>query len=222
MCAPAALGAAQAGVGIIGAFGQQSAQQAQADAANANAQSAYRQRLAINNATNANRLANYSQQKSQFSEQVYENNMAAQRAYGDQQRKLNEVMNQAAFTDQGMMIQLMQKQGMTSTTGRTGRSYDRTESDLLSQFGRNQSVMAANLLNARQNQVINNESTRDRLRSQNNKAFGRVSIAPQLGIAPPKPINTPGPSGLGLISGIGQAGLSGYSTYRELKAPDVF
>lgn len=225
MCAPLtvpmALGVAQAGVGALGAVGQYQSGQAQAAAANANAMSSYRHQLSMFHRKNAGLNNIYKQKVSQYREQVNENNLAAQRAYTNEQRRVNEAMRSAAFTNQDMLIDLMQRQGAYASTGRSGRSIDRLEGDLLSQFGRNQSVMAANLLNVQQSQGIRNEAIRNQLRTQNNKAFNAVAVPPQMGIAPPKPVMQQGPSGLSLLAGLGSAAVSGYGTYNDLKAPNV-
>ena len=223
MCAPAAapiaLGVAQAGVGVMGAVGQHQSQQAQVNASNANAKATYRQQLANTNYRNAGLKANYSLQQSQAREQYNENNLSAQRAYTNEQRRVNESMKSAAFSKQDMLIDLMRKQGTYATTGQTGKSFDRMEGDVLGQFGRNQSVLAANLMNVQQSQSINNRSIRSQLLSDNNKVFSKVAVAPQLGIAPPKPVMQQGPSGLSLLAGIGGAAVNGFGTYNELKAP---
>ena len=92
----------------------------------------------------------------------------------------------------------------------------------MSQFGRNQAVMAANLLNVQESQGLRNSAIRDQLRSQNNRAFKSVAVPPTMGIAPPAPVMQQGPSGLSLLAGLGSAAVSGYGAYNELKAPPAY
>lgn len=222
MCAPAALGVASFATGALGAVGQYQSGQAQAAAANANAQNTYRHQLVMYHGKNAALRNQYKQRQVEFQEQVRENNLAAQKAYANEQRRVNEAMRSAAFSKQSMMVDLLQKQGAYAASGMSGRSVDRLEGDIMSQFGRNQAVMSANLLNAQQAQTLRNESIRDQLRSQNNQAFRKVAVPPTMGIAPPAPVMQQGPSGLSLLAGLGSAAVSGYNTYNELKAPPVY
>jgi hypothetical protein len=53
--------------------------------------------------------------------------------------------------------------------------------------------------------------------SSNKEAYEKVALNPQPGVAPPPPVMTPGPSGLGLAAGLLEAGVGGFSTYNALK-----
>lgn len=222
MCAPVALGVASFASGALGAVGQYQSGQAQAAAANANAMSSYRHQLAMHYRQNAGLQSRYKLAKSQYKEQTYENTRAAQTAYTNEQRRVNEAFKQAAYANEGMFIDLMRKQGVVDAAGRSGKSASRIETDVMSQFGRNQALLSENLINAQQSQTIRNRAIRDQLRSQNNQAFSNVAIGPQLGIAPPKPVMQSGPSGLSLLAGLGSAAVGGFGTYKDLKAPGVF
>jgi hypothetical protein len=58
---------------------------------------------------------------------------------------------------------------------------------------------------------------RREVESSNKQAYEKVALAPQAGVAPPPPVMTPGPSGLGLAAGLVEAGVGGFSTYNDLK-----
>jgi len=63
----------------------------------------------------------------------------------------------------------------------------------------------------------NTEAITRQQESDNNQAYQQVAVQPQVDIAPPPPVMTPGPSPLGLIAGIGSSAISGYNTYNDLK-----
>ena len=102
--------------------------------------------------------------------------------------------------------------------GRQVESANRVDSEIMSQYGRNQAIMAESLLSA--NVVIDRqlEGIRREQMSANNRAYSPVAIAPEVDIAPPPPVMQQGPSGLSLLAGIGSAAVSGYKTYDSLKS----
>ena len=131
MCAPAALGVAQAGVGIMGAIGGQ--QSAASSAAAQNAQiSAQNTQNKINykyrNAQQTNEWTNTQEQwrakKSQYSEQLYENRDSIGKAYG-----AASMANEKLYRDFLAQSQSIRMQQLAASTG-TGETRGKTANRL--------------------------------------------------------------------------------------------
>ena len=73
-------------------------------------------------------------------------------------------------------------------------------------------------MGARNRYMYDTEQLRNQYRSSRNRAYSQVANAPLIGVAPPKPTFTDGPSNLGLIAGLGGAAVSGFNAYSSLKA----
>ena len=108
-----------------------------------------------------------------------------------------------------------------AASGVTGKSAQRMDNQIVSQFGRNQAIAAESLFGAQMAYKDRTASINRSLQSDNNKAYEKVAIQPQAGVAPPPPVMTPGPSGLGLIAGLGSAAIGGFDTYNSLKPKPV-
>ncbi len=223
MCAPAvALGVASAAASGIGAIGQHQSASAQAAAQNKAAVGNYKYQLKVRERNWDRERYRYNRQLVQYDTQVRENSMAAQRAYAGEQNKLNNIYKTAAVKQQGNLVALLQNSGKAAASGRVGRSAQRLDSDLVGQFGRNQAIAAESLMGA---QMAYDDRTGALRREQigaNNKAYEQVAINPQEGVAPPPPVMTPGPSGLGLAAGLVQAGIGGVSTANSLSPNGLF
>lgn len=216
MCAPVALGVASFATGALGAYGQYQSGQAQAAAANAATRSNYKYQLKMRERNWDRERAVYGQKVHQFDRQVTENSMAANRAYAAEQRRLNEVYKQAAFSQQGQLQKLLNQQGQMAARGdTTGKSASRVDNSGLAQYGRNLAIRSESLQSARQRMLSVNEETRRSLISENNRLYGNVAIAPQLGVAPPTPTMQQGPSKFSLLTGLGSSALSGYQSYND-------
>ena len=222
MCAPIALGVASAVAGGMGAIGQHQSASAQAAAQNKAAVGNYKYQLKVRERNWDRERFRYNRQLVQYDSQVKENSMAAQRAYAGEQNKLNNIYKTAAVKQQGNLVTLLQNSGKAAASGRSGRSVQRLDSDLVGQFGRNQAIQAESLMGA---QMAYDDRTGALRREQigaNNKAYEKVAVNPQVGVAPPPPVMTPGPSGLGLAAGLLSAGIGGVQTADSLKPNGLF
>lgn len=215
MCAPVALGVASFATGALGAIGQQRAASAQASAANAAATSNYKYQLKMRERSWDRERLVYNQKLKQFDDSVYNNTMAANRAYAAEQRRLNEVYAKAAFSQQSQLGKLLQSQGKLAAAGRAGKSVDRVTDSAIAQYGRNQAITQQSLMSAQVKSKNQNEAIRRELISSNNQAFSQVAIAPQPGVAPPAPVMQSGPSSISLLSALGQSALGGYQAYND-------
>ena len=216
MCAPAALAVVSAGAGIMGSVGQHQSAQAQADAQNAAATSNYKYQLKVRERNWDREVHRYGRQLHQYDSQLQENSKAGQRAYAGAQRKLNSIYQQASFKQQANLVNLLKGSGQAAAAGRTGRSAQRLDNDIVSQFGRNQAIAAESLMGANFAYDRQVEATQREINSANTQAYEKVALAPQEGVAPPPPVMTPGPSGLGLAAGILEAGVGAVGTYNSL------
>ena len=216
MCAPAALAVVSAGAGIMGSVGQHQSAQAQADAQNAAATSNYKYQLKVRERNWDREVHRYGRQLHQYDSQLQENSKAGQRAYAGAQRKLNSIYQQASFKQQANLVNLLKGSGQAAAAGRTGRSAQRLDNDIVSQFGRNQAIAAESLMGANFAYDRQVEATQREINSANTQAYEKVALAPQEGVAPPPPVMTPGPSGLSLAAGILDAGVGAVGTYNSL------
>jgi hypothetical protein len=218
MCAPAvALGVASAAAGGIGAIGQHQSASAQASAQNAAATSNYKYQLKVRERNWDREVHRYGRQLHQYDGQLQENSMAGQRAYAGAQRKLNSAYQQASFKQQANLVNLLKGSGRMANAGLTGKTADRLDNQIVSQFGRNQAIAAENLMGAGFAYDRQTAGIRRDVESSNKEAYEKVALNPQPGVAPPPPVMTPGPSGLGLAAGLLEAGVGGFSTYNALK-----
>ena len=216
MCEPISLGIATAAAGGMGAIGSHQSAQAQADARNAAARSDYKYQLKVRERNWGREVHRYGRQLHQYDSQLQENSMAGQRAYSGAQEKLNNVYKQASFKQQANLVNLLKGSSGAASRGMTGRSAQRLDNDIISQFGRNQAIAAESLMGANIAYDRQVEATQREINSANTKAYEKVALNPQAGVAPAPPVMTPGPSGLSLAAGILDACVSGFSTYNSL------
>jgi hypothetical protein len=217
MCAPAvALGAASFGASALGAVGQHQSASAQAAAQNKAAIGNYKYQLKVRERNWDREVHRYGRQLHQYEGELQENSAAGQRAYAGAQRKLNSIYQQASFKQQANLVNLLKGSGKMAAAGRTGRSSIRLDNDIVSQFGRNQAIQAESLMGAGFAYDRQTEGIQRQIESSNKQAYEKVALNPQAGVTPPPPVMTPGPSGLGLMAGLVDAGVQGYSTYNSL------
>ena len=229
MCAPAALGVAQAGVGIMGAAG--SAQSASASAAAQNAQiSAQNTQNKINykyrNAQQTNEWTNTQEQwrakKSQYSEQLYENRDSIGKAYGAASMANEKLYRD--FLGQSQSIRMQQLAASTGTGETRGKTANRLSKLPGAQAGMQMAAARDNVKYAQDNINFSMHEARDQYAKQNRENWRAVSIAPKPGMRAPalqQQAGVAGPSGLGAMADIGGAILGGFNTYNSLKAPSI-
>ena len=219
MCAPAALGVASFATGALGAVGQHQSASAQASAANAGAMRQYKYQLKMRENNWQRERERYQVGVANYRQAVVDNEDAANRAYVSQQEKLNNIYRSTSFRQQAQLIELAQGSDKRAATGQRGRSVNRLDNDIVSQFGRNQAIAAESLLSAQRGYNTGVNNIRREQLSANNRAYSPIAIAPEPDIAPPAPVMQQGPSGLSLLAGIGSAAVDGYGTYNSLKPP---
>lgn len=216
------MGIATAAASGLGAVSSYQSQQQQAAAANAGAIRNYKYQLKVRESNWMRQKSQWENDKINYEETVADNSFAAQEGYARAQRKLNEQFKAAAFSEESDLIGLMESMGEMRASGRTGQSAQRIDNAMLAAFGRNNARKAASLTSAKQGYQQQTEDIRRQQIDANEVAFDDVTFAPQADITPPAPTMQKGPSSLSLISGLASAGVSGFGTYQQLKAPDPY
>ena len=217
MCSPAAaLGVASFGVSAAGAVGSHQSAQAQANAQNKAASNNYKHRMKVRERNWDRERFRYNTNLVQYQRNLSENALAANRAYASEQQKLNNIYKQASFRNQANLVKLVQGSDRAAAAGMTGRSAQRLDNQIVSQFGRNQAIAAESLFGAGMAYQDRVGSINRSLQGDNNRAYQNVAVQPMPDLAPPPPVMTPGPSPLGLVADLGGAALGGISTYNSL------
>ena len=214
------IGAAQAGSGILSAFGGHSEAKAQARAQNQAAVNQYKQKLKIRERDWLNTQQLYATKLGNYQRDMNEFDRAAAQGYGREQLRQNEALRAANLSRLSQSIALAQRGGAAAAAGRSGRSASRFDQNVVGQFVRNQGVLAENLLSgdiARSQRMMD---IRNQLQASQNRAFSRVAIAPQQTIEPLKPVQVSGPSNLSLFGNIAGAVTSGAATGVGLLPPE--
>ena len=222
MCDPVSLtlGVASAGVSAAGAVGSHQSAQAQANAQNKAASNNYKHRMKVRARNWDRERFRYNTNLVQYQRNLSENALAANRAYASEQQKLNNIYKQASFRNQANLVKLVQESDRAAAAGMTGRSAQRLDNQIVSQFGRNQAIAAESLFGAGMAYQDRVGSINRSLQGDNNRAYQNVAVQPMPDLAAPPPVMTPGPSPLSLVAGIGSAALGGIGTYNELAPPE--
>jgi hypothetical protein len=132
------------------------------------------------------------------------NQEAANRAYQQTQLKLKGEFDQAAQKAEQLLVQRLQAQGTALASGRTGQSIGGLLADAERVEGRDLGALGMNLAYAQQDYFFGMESIYRQQQAANISAASQRIAKPSAG---------------GLVLGLAGAGLSGYSTYQGLKAP---
>lgn len=205
------MGVAQAGVGILGAFGQHNSEREAAKRQNEQLRREYRYKLRIQQRDWTQQRGVYAQKLGVYDQKLKNISKAASLSRGRNQQRLNDVIKQQNVQTQNMLVKLAQGQGAAAVSGKSGRSAQRMDANLIGQYVRNQGVMGQNLMSSRLALANANMDVRNRQISAQNNAFSKVAIAPIQPIALPKPVQHSGPSNMSLIANVGGALLDGAS-----------
>jgi hypothetical protein len=202
MCAPIVVGIITAVTSIVGSIASYSQQQ---------------QEVAYQNSVNQQRfqaeLQAYERSVSATQEQYRLNAESANRAYVSEQNKLRAEYQRAVTEQQSLLTSSLQAQGTVLASGRTGQSVGLLMSDAERQYGRDLATLGLNLAWAENDYFNNVQGVFNEAQSQNNIVASNQMLKPNA------PIPIPGPSPLGLITGIAGGAMGGYQAYSALKAP---
>lgn len=206
MCNPAIIiGAATAVMGSLQSIAGYQQEQAQYQYEQQTAQTQYQYQMQA-----------YAESQRAYQEQIKANEAAANRAYIAEQRKLQTDYEKAAQDAQQLMINKLKAQGEVLASGRTGKSIALLASDAEREYGKDLANLGTNLGYAQEAYTLAGLDIEADARSANAQAAANRMIQPLA------PIAGPAPSAAGMVLGIGQAALGGYSAYQVLKAPSGF
>lgn len=133
----------------------------------------------------------YDKSKEVYGKQLANNQTAASRSYEAENRKMREYLQSLAFQKQDGLIQMLQAQGKVQAGMTPGRSSQRLLGDVLSQYGRNNAVLAENLLSAYKQQQADVGDIALQKQNADLAAYERMGLKPLKPPEPPKPLSKP-------------------------------
>jgi hypothetical protein len=199
-------------MGGLGAIGQHQSASAAASAQNEASIRNYEHQLQVRENKHMQKLSAWANDRSVFSGKVQENFTAADKSYAAAQTVLNQEFDKAVVENQGAFQKLIKAQGQINTSTAGGQSKDRMGVMAMAALGRNQAIKSQSLTRATEAFEAKGENIRDQQISANNQAYQKVALRPVEGVAPPRPVMEQGPSGLSLMTGIGNAVVGGFSS----------
>ena len=133
----------------------------------------------------------YASKKVQFEQEVDLANIAAQRAYTRTQIQLNNARSMAILQNQEDFKKMLQNEGdievSAAERGIRGKSVARQLLQNKANFGIGQAMRSRALATAGFNAKEAMQDTRRQLKTQLNRSFGKVAVAPVQDFAPPPP-----------------------------------
>lgn len=205
MCEPSIIiGATTAVLGGLQSIAGYQQEQAQATYQNQVAEAQYQQQRQA-----------YEASQRAYQEQLQANSDAANRAYQQEQLKLQGEYDKARQQAFVLMQEKLKARGEVFASGRTGKSISLLASDAEREYGRDLANLGTNLGYAQTAYEFGMLDIESQARSAN------VSAASQRMLEPMRPARISGPSTAGLMLGLGGAALSGYSAYSGLRAPSA-
>lgn len=137
----------------------------------------------------------YSKSKEVYGKQLGYNKSAAARSYEAENRKMREYLQGLAFQKQDGLIQMLQARGKVQAGMTPGRSGQRLLGDVLSQYGRNNAVLAENLLSAYKQQQSDLGDIALQKQGADLAAYERLGLEPLKPPTPPRPLSKPAAGG---------------------------
>ena len=205
MCDPISLGVATFAMGSLQSIAGYQQQQAEYD---------YQKQ--VQDVQYAQQMQAYEASQQAYKSQLEANAAAANRAYVQEQLDLRGKMDQArqeAF--EGLQAKL-KAQGQVYAFGRSGQVNKVLASDAEREYGRDMANLGTNLGYAQDAYDLGVLDVQAQYRSANAQAAANRMTQPM------KPMYGPPPSKAGMLLGIGQSALGGFSTYESLKPPAAF
>ena len=151
----------------------------------------------------------YDKSKEVYTQQKGFNEDAASRSYGAESRRMDEYLQELAFTKQDLFVEMLKGRGAAEAQGRTGRSARRMSGSVISEYGRNQAILAENLVSRNRQHREDLATIGLQKRGADLDAFSRLGLTPnRVPDAPlplPVPVGGSGGGGSGGIFGIGNA-----------------
>ena len=181
MCSPAAIGPAASAIGSA----------AQASAANKHKRKMYAHQLKVRERRWMQTRSTYQSKKVQFEQEVDLANIAAQRAYTRTQIQLNNARSLAILENQEDFKKMLSNEGMieaqAAERGIRGKSLAKALVQNSGNFGISQAMRSRGLATARYQGKEAMADVNRQLKTQLNRSFSKVAVAPVQDFAPPPP-----------------------------------
>jgi uncharacterized protein (UPF0371 family) len=198
-----AKGATSIGGSIFG----QNQDEAQVRAANEEAMRQYRYQLQIRDKQEKDKDQLYATKLGQYDLGMKAADRAASRAYGIEQYNQSQRLKQAAVQNLSISRALAASGGKAAASGKTGRSAQRIDQNIIADFVRNRNMITQNLLTAEETRQYRELGIQDTLQSRRNQLFSDVAIAPTRSMVPLAPTQQSAPSRAGMYLDIASAGI---------------
>ena len=151
----------------------------------------YEQTLQIRRQQMRSYAKQYEKSQSLFNQQNSFNDMASQNARMSEQMRMNDAMAEAAFQNQDLFVQAIQEQGAARARGQAGNSMGRLMNDPMSALGRNQAILAANLLSTKKSVEQSLRGIATQKMGADIQAFANLMIPAEEPPMPFAPMETP-------------------------------
>ena len=161
----------------------------------------------------------YNMKKAQYQSQLQYNKEGFGETVFAGDRKSEQLGRQRLYAGQDARTKMQQAVGQIAASGMQGVTAGRLRGAVMSDFGRQQTIAAENLISKRQDIMLNRDSAYRKMVKANKDAYANVYIPPKPGPAPATPVMQPGPNPLGLIAGIGNSIVGGIQDYNAMKPP---
>lgn len=157
----------------------------------------------------------YDRSKQVYNEQMSFNEQAAARSYEAENARMREYLQGLSFEKQDSLVEALKATGAADARGTAGVSTGRLSNDVLSQLGRNNAILAENLVSAQKQSLRDTETIRLNKMSADNDALSRLGLAPEKAPQPPAPVfrqaSTGGGGGSSSLLTIGSSLMAGLS-----------
>jgi ribosomal protein S18 len=156
----------------------------------------------------------YDRSKQVYDEQMSFNKEAESRSYEAENAKMREYLQGVSFEKQDMLVNMIKETGKVDARGVSGVSTGRLANDVLSQFGRNNAIMAESLVSNNRQSIRDTQAIALQKQSADNDALSRLGLTPEKAPQPPAPVFRQASSGGGgggnALLTIGSSLLSGF------------
>lgn len=177
------------------------------------AQRDYQYGLAIREFDYANQMRQFKESERIYGLQLGFNNDAAQQAHQAETQRFEEIVTGMAFDQQDMLVKMLQEEGQIQASGVSGRSAGRMLASALAGYGRNQAIVAENLVSATRETARSRKDIETQKYGADLGAHSRRMLQPVKAPAPPAPLAPPMPKILNPLAPVkGPAPMKGVNT----------
>lgn len=138
-------------------------------------------------------MQQYQKSEEIFKQQVGFNQMAANRAFESEGRRMRDVISEQAYQKQELFTSLLQKEGSQMARGVSGKSAQKGMQSTLAEFGRNQAILADSMLSGKDQYRSNLKDIRLQWYGANLAADSNRMLKPQQLPRFPMPMKQPKP-----------------------------